>query len=282
MREAGEGNQTTGRSHAPLAVQYTRLAAIFADLVQTPGLTVSGSTRTRVMDGENGIGIKRLERQMPTRSCYAGASVDQAPTCRGCRQAMSEFSDSYYLWTTNVDEARRFAVSTRRFSAMIPGSVWTQFLFESVGCGVDPDIVAHNRGILLRYRFAEDHGCSVWVFDAAREVGRIEWQWESGPCDIAFDEHGEPQFDDLGQPILVYPRGFDADVLVERAIIDGATADQLRALCGGGGYPELAQRYAVAQALKLHHFAWTRSDILVRQGTDSLADLPHGAVLLNV
>jgi hypothetical protein len=195
---------------------------------------------------------------------------------------MSEFSESYYLWTTNLEEARRFAVSTQRFAAMIPGRPWTQFLFESAGCGVDADVLAHNGGILLRYRFAEDHGCSVWVFDGASEVGRIEWQWESGPQDVAFDENGDLRLDELGQPILVYARGFDAHVLVERGIVDGETGERLRSLCACPGYPTLESRHAVARELRFHNFAWTRSDILARKGREALADLPQGAELLNV
>lgn len=94
-------------------------------------------------------------------------------------------------------------------------------------------MVEANEGTLLHYSYAEDHGCSVNVFEQRDRVCRLV---------VSFDSKRRR------------PR-FDRDAFVQRSIMTAAAADSVE-LWLSGKRPKGEDRYAVGEALGLPQFQW--------------------------
>ncbi|MEO6771998.1 MAG: hypothetical protein ABI467_03140 [Kofleriaceae bacterium] len=97
---------------------------------------------------------------------------------------MSEFSDSCHLRTKLRDDAVQLLIASK-----VPGYVfdeaagWVSFVFpvgsqlglvDNLAC-----VVAANASLLVRYEYAEDHGCAVTVYDRTERVADLEVSFES-------------------------------------------------------------------------------------------------------
>jgi len=93
---------------------------------------------------------------------------------------MSEFSESYHLFTSNQEEAVELirAWGLRGF-AFAPENNWVSFVVDEAEFSPDPRVTATNRGSLLHYVNAEDHGWNFELFEGPRSVCRYRCDWEN-------------------------------------------------------------------------------------------------------
>lgn len=97
---------------------------------------------------------------------------------------MSEFSESYFLRSNDVAD-----VTALLQSAKVPGYVrpsengWVPFVFpRGTALGLEDllaRLLAANRGLLLEYSYAEDHGVSCFVYQAGERVARVSASFET-------------------------------------------------------------------------------------------------------
>ena len=97
---------------------------------------------------------------------------------------LTEFADSYHLWTDDVRDVRALLRRAGRY-AMILGDrgPFIPFVAEPEG-GADP-ISAANRGVLVRYDFAEGYGVALQVFDGVEAGGSFDFGPRTAPRDAA-------------------------------------------------------------------------------------------------
>lgn len=97
---------------------------------------------------------------------------------------MSQFSDSCHLRAKLRDDAVQLLITSK-----VPGSVfdevagWVPFVFP-VGSQLGlvdnlARVVAANASLLVRYEYAEDHGCAVTIYDRAAQVAGLDVSFES-------------------------------------------------------------------------------------------------------
>jgi hypothetical protein len=106
-------------------------------------------------------------------------------------------------------------------------------------------MVDANEGTLLHYSYAEDHGCSVAVYEERRRVCRLA---------VSFDSKRRR------------PR-FDRDAFLQRSLMTAAAADSVE-LWLAGKRPGRDDRYTVGNALGLPHFEWFSYGYEVRDDVD--------------
>jgi hypothetical protein len=93
---------------------------------------------------------------------------------------MSEFSESYHVRTNDTNEGVEILRRAKRKGYVFPASNgWVTFVAEKNKFEPDSDIVASNRGLLLHYVSAEDHGWSFSLFEGNQERCRFSCQWEN-------------------------------------------------------------------------------------------------------
>ena len=93
---------------------------------------------------------------------------------------MSEFSESYHLFTSNQGEAvKLIRASGLRGFALAPENGWVSFVVEDGQFEPNPRITEHNPLCLLHYVNAEDHGWSFELFEGARSVCRYRCDWDN-------------------------------------------------------------------------------------------------------
>ena len=160
---------------------------------------------------------------------------------------MSEFSESFHLRATSRLEAvellRRAGLAGYVFPAL---DGWVTLLPEGITFE-DPDqLVAVNRGTLLRWAYGEDHGWGFNVYEGTEEKLSYFCSWED---DLEVD--GEIQHSQLQQLLGL----------------------QLQDLAGPTGaqifYPpsmtvvfETKPAYTFAKAIGLTHFKWLSYDYM--------------------
>lgn len=71
---------------------------------------------------------------------------------------MSDFDDSYHL-VDDVAAAQDLIARTGRDGVVLPEHApYTCVLVDQSEAGIDPKLPSANRGLLLVYRYGEDHG----------------------------------------------------------------------------------------------------------------------------
>jgi hypothetical protein len=157
---------------------------------------------------------------------------------------MSEFDDSYHL-VGDVDAAQAWVARAGRDGIVLPEQPpYTCVLVDQPEGGIDPKLLSASRGRLLVYRYAEDHGVWIDLYEGSREVAELALEW--GP-------------DFLGEGLV---RGrFDAAAWIKAGLLDAQRAAQLQRLADGmteGGRPENPDE--VARLFGLTRFAGLSCD----------------------
>ncbi|MCB9653749.1 MAG: hypothetical protein H6729_06425 [Deltaproteobacteria bacterium] len=99
---------------------------------------------------------------------------------------MSEFCESIYLGSDSERDGIELLRSARVAGCVLPPkSGWLQIAYENslTRTGTNEGlgrIIAANRGRLIHYVFAEDHGCSLHLYDNALCVSRLDASFEGG------------------------------------------------------------------------------------------------------
>jgi hypothetical protein len=147
---------------------------------------------------------------------------------------VSEFSDSFHLRTNDSADA----IALLR-AAGVPGSVfpaktgWVSFVFERgmrVGTNELADrVFAANKGLLVDYAYAADHGCWVSVYRGPERVARLRVSFETPS------------------------RSFDREALLQLGLLTPAGAD---AIDGWMREEQRSREYVVAEQLGLPRYRW--------------------------
>lgn len=90
---------------------------------------------------------------------------------------MSEFSESYHLRSSDLNQARKLIKATSNPGFIAKSSEeWVSLVPHSAICSfeTDPDIIKNNTGVLLHYTNAEDHMFGFRVFSSDRLVSEYE------------------------------------------------------------------------------------------------------------
>ena len=99
---------------------------------------------------------------------------------------MSEFSESYHLRGSDINEAaallRRAGLKGYVFP---PSNGWISFVAEQNSFEPDPRVVVKNTGTLLHYVSAEDHGWSFALFEGADLACGYGCNWDE---DVQVDD----------------------------------------------------------------------------------------------
>lgn len=144
---------------------------------------------------------------------------------------MSEFSESIHLRSDDVNDVATLLGAAKVAGYVFPASKgWVSFVYD----GDEPParerfdrIIAANRGLLVHWDYAEDHGCNVTLYEGAKRAGRLRVSFESRRA--VFDR---PAFVDKG--VLTPP----AAERIERWVAHAVPA------------------YTAGEALGLQHFRW--------------------------
>jgi hypothetical protein len=92
---------------------------------------------------------------------------------------MSEFSESYHLFTSEQSEAvKPIKSSGLRGFVLAPENGWTSFVVDEGKFEPDSRITDNNHLCLLHYVNAEDHGWSFELFEGSRSFCRFRCDWD--------------------------------------------------------------------------------------------------------
>jgi hypothetical protein len=154
---------------------------------------------------------------------------------------MSEFSESYHLFTSNQEDAvKLIRASSLRGFALAPKNGWVSFVLEDGEFAPDQRVTGSNRLGLLHYVNAEDHGWSFEVFDGPQSVCRYRCDW---------NDEIQPDISDF-RPEEV-SRLFGSEAAAKLALVSPQftpkTIDELF---------EHKTAYDFARALALPHYEW--------------------------
>lgn len=178
---------------------------------------------------------------------------------------MSEFSDSFHLRTTNpVDAEALLKRASVHGAILLPTE--GPFVTFLVAAEDDPKVVAHNAGQLIRYWFAEDYGCWIYVYDGAQRIAELIYEDETAKEELPEDEPAEERQD----------RSQALDALLRAGLIDAAAADALRTLDGQGSPMEWGPRAAALLGIK--PVAWLSGEDLARK-EQLLAAFPGARII---
>lgn len=161
---------------------------------------------------------------------------------------MSEFSESYHLKDAATGDGVRLLRSAGRRGFVVPErNGWVAICPEGGLFEVDPKLVEHNRGILLHYTHAEDHGWSFSLFDGTQSLGSYSCEWTED---------------------LLVLHSFELPT-VERLlgpVFSGLGDEETRRLLQPADIDELISAKPAetfAKRVGLSHFEWTSFDYLV-------------------
>ena len=126
---------------------------------------------------------------------------------------MSDFEDSYHP-VTDAQGAQDLVRRVGRAGIVLPEQPpYSCVLIDQPAGGVDPQLLAANPGLLVRYQYGEDHGVWIDLYKGRVQITQLALEW--GP-------------DFIGEGL---PRGrFDATPWLATGLIDEALAARLQRL----------------------------------------------------
>ena len=166
---------------------------------------------------------------------------------------MRELCDSLHLPGVGVDEAVERLVAAQATGLVLPSR--GKFVTVAVIDDHQRALLGANRGVLVQYQFAAEHGMAARLYDGPREVTRLGREFASER-----------------------PPRFDAEPWISRGLLtrSGATALE-RALAQP--WPDPEQRHWVATALGLHDVDWLRGDDLFTHRQRLLERFPRATFI---
>lgn len=137
---------------------------------------------------------------------------------------MSDFDDSYHL-VGDTAAAQELIARAGRDGVVLPEQApYTCILVDQAEGGIDPKLLSASRGLLLAYRYAEDHGVWIDLYKDGAAIAELALEWG-------------PDFFDEG---LVRGR-FDAAAWIKAGLLDKQRAAVLQTLAdemSEGGRPK--------------------------------------------
>lgn len=144
---------------------------------------------------------------------------------------MSEFSESLHLRTRSASAAANLLRRAGAVGFVLPPL--GGFCAIAVKRGSLDRVVAANRGTLLAYDYAGDHGCSIAAYVGTERVARLSMSFET------------PR------------RRFDRSAFVTRKLLTERAASELQKTLDGDGVPGAAE---LARPFGITRFRWFSYD----------------------
>lgn len=95
---------------------------------------------------------------------------------------MSEFSESYHLWTDTIDDGKDLLNRSRLNGFIFPEhNNWVTILPEGDIFILKKKLIEANQGILLHYIYAADHGWSFGIYKKSDLECFYECEWDRYP-----------------------------------------------------------------------------------------------------
>ncbi|MCI5207303.1 MAG: hypothetical protein D3910_00560, partial [Candidatus Electrothrix sp. ATG2] len=102
---------------------------------------------------------------------------------------MSEFSESYHLWSNSIDEGKSLLNKSGQSGFIFPAvNNWITLLPEGDIFVPNKNIIKYNQGILLHYAYAEDHEWSLGIYKQNTLVSFYHCDWNQYPNIIINDD----------------------------------------------------------------------------------------------
>lgn len=159
---------------------------------------------------------------------------------------MSEFSESYHLYTNNPKEAITLInESGKKGYVFKESNGWVTFVIKGSEFNPDPAIVINNMGILLHYVYAEDHGWAAKIFKGNELVFDYSCEWD--------------------EDFLVQKNIFNIEIIKELFKNQSINIDEFERCFEIDSEEELFDlenppAYQFAENIGLVHFAWISAD----------------------
>lgn len=170
---------------------------------------------------------------------------------------MSEFSESYHLRTSDTNAAVELLKRAGRKGYVFPAeNGWVTLVAEQNTFEPDPAVVGANRGLLLHYVSAEDHGWSFSLFDSTEEKCRFSCQWEN---EVEIDPSRYA-------PENLVRLGFEIDPEELQRIVSLDTIEQVFEQAPAAGF---------AQLVRLPHYEWLSFDYVARDRQNGDGEWPE-------
>ncbi|UJF36032.1 hypothetical protein [Paenibacillus hexagrammi] len=151
---------------------------------------------------------------------------------------MSQFSESYHFRGEDRQEVVKLLQESQLEGYILPDKQgWVTFVVKESNFEPLPAIIRNNRGVLLHYVYAEDHGWSLFLFQDEREVSRYICNWDD---EIRIDNLGMDiqAFFNLG---LIHESNFQAEWLQPQSFEELFDTEPC---------------YKMAQALGIAYYDW--------------------------
>jgi hypothetical protein len=147
---------------------------------------------------------------------------------------VSEFSDSFHLRSSDPADAIALLRAARVAGSVFPAeNGWVSFVFERgtrIGTKeLAERVFAANKGLLVDYAYAADHGCWVSVYRGPERVARLSVSFETPTC------------------------SFDREAFLELRLLTLAGADAIERWMRHDQGP---RDYVVAKQLGLPRYRW--------------------------
>ncbi|WP_141504672.1 hypothetical protein [Paenibacillus luteus] len=92
---------------------------------------------------------------------------------------MSEFSQSYHLRTSDKEEVITLLKRSGKHGYVFePTNGWVTFVVADGDFSADEEVTKQNRGTLVHYVYAEDHGWELLVYHSNQIVFDFNCAWE--------------------------------------------------------------------------------------------------------
>lgn len=179
---------------------------------------------------------------------------------------MSEFSESLQLRSTDMADGVALLRAAKVAGFVFPANErWVAVVYAEPQLGSRTaldSILAVNRGLLLHYSFAADHGCSVDAYEGAQRTKLLRVSFEGGK------------------------KRFASDDLIRLLQIDAENVARIQRWVETLFAAPRDARYVVAQAIGLDHYRWLSYAYVDADDTPELECLrvdatgrvtPHGA-----
>lgn len=180
---------------------------------------------------------------------------------------MSEFSESYHLFSTEQNEGIKLLKSAWLRGYVYPASNnWVTILPSGKSFQPNKRLINRNKGILIHLIHAEDHGWSLSIYDGSRRTFHFECTWEE-EIEVNQDEYHRERLVDLinlnpNKPRLVTP----LDITKIFYISD---------------FEEAMEREPVnqiAELLRLDNYEWNSYEYVQREYKDNPTEMKNKGI----
>jgi hypothetical protein len=177
---------------------------------------------------------------------------------------MSEFSESYHLQSTDIEEGKRLLKRSKLDGYVFPTKQgWVTFVAEPNEFQPQERLIQANEGLLLYYAYGEDHGWYLYIYRNSNLISRYWCAWED---DITVSD------EELDRKILYE--------LIEQNTQTKPPVDhnEIEKILHPRGFEDLTNppAYRLADLIGLPHYRWLSYEYM-----DSAGDLEEKPIFVS-